>query len=328
MSDGFDWKAYFERRVARRDAEKTEQSEPQTPPVSPYLGSIPTRRAYREGQRQDYLETQYEMTEREEAEIRNSQGEPVSFWEARRQRVAKEWEEWQRERDAVRRAQEEREARRREREAEDRLRESDPKAWERRENESRRERQQRVADEWAARLWQQEQERRKANPPEEKPAEESPSQLRYKREVAEAAEARRGQPRVNWRDAVRIAKSAHQPKVKREDEERWRVEKLRCDMELACDCLFAWEKTYSSCPACPLVVDWRDRAVAKFNEWSRQESSRPENRKYYNAEGRASINASLFRFSRRPTLSEYDNRRDGIVRDRYHFGIYNGKYDS
>lgn len=88
---------------------------------------------------------------------------------------------------------------------------------------------------------------------------------------------------------------------------------------------------------CPILRLWRLR-VFPAKPVKRVKSFKNEDYKegYYAYTGRlleitaAFINKTEFHLPgrRRPTLSEYDNQRDGIVRDRYYYGIYAGKYDS
>jgi hypothetical protein len=149
-------------------------------------------------------------------------------------------------------------------------------------------------------------------------------ETRFERESREAAEERRRRVPVDWRQALAEIRQRRQPAPVIEDQERWRVGKLRFDMELACNVFNAWECSFPLRPPCPLVADWRARAITRFNEWSRETAHR---RKGQPGRGLAE-RARVACFQRRPTLSEYDNRRDGIVRDRYYFGIYEGQYSN
>lgn len=150
---------------------------------------------------------------------------------------------------------------------------------------------------------------------------------RFERELGEAAEARRNRPPVDWRLGLlkmRQLQRGEQPAA--EKPKLSRAEKLRRDMELACNCHDAWTISFPYRSACPLVVKWRTCAISRFNEWSREQAQN------WKAPTGQDFIANWpepykIRFSRRPTLSEYDNRRDADVKDRYRFGVYNGQYD-
>jgi len=71
---------------------------------------------------------------------------------------------------------------------------------------------------------------------------------------------------------------------------------------------------------CPMVQLMREIAVSAWNEYARsawkKEAGDPSYGKEYGDTYRGP------RFSRRRSLSHYDNRRDRVIVDRYYLGIY------
>jgi hypothetical protein len=108
------------------------------------------------------------------------------------------------------------------------------------------------------------------------------------------------------------------------------TDRLRFDMEAACEATSAWMDRFPRIPVCPLLSAWRERSIARFNKWSQKKYRRdnPEWRSERADETTWPVMYSTLHLApRRPTLSEYDNRRGASVPDRYRFGIYAGQYD-
>lgn len=87
----------------------------------------------------------------------------------------------------------------------------------------------------------------------------------------------------------------------------------------------------------PGLVAWRERVAALLAEYKVQpirRKSESSAERFWWYSGRVDEIGFAFETSarlnlparRRPTLSEYDNRRSGTPLDRYYYGIYGGQY--
>jgi len=189
------------------------------------------------------------------------------------------------------------------------------------ENEARLRRAQKEREDWWRHKDQIKEERKRQKYEKERLHRE---ELKADKEAAENLKARREYGSVwavTWRDTIDRLRARRNTILDP-------VEKLQFDMHAACDALDAWAMTFPRVPACPLLSAWQTRAIAQFNKWSQKNwRDTPEYKCWPADERERPITYSTLHLAhRRPTLSEYDNKRDSIP-DRYRFGIYAGQYD-